>query len=60
MGEFFGGTAAALFILYFALCGVFVPITVYRSWSAERECARAHGVYACESHITWEPIGETK
>lgn len=60
MGEFIGGTAAALFILYFAVCGVLVPFFAYAKWAEERECAKAHGVYACEIYQEWKPVGEAK
>ena len=60
MGEFIKETFAVLFLVYFAVCGVFVPIFVYAKWAEERECAKAHGVYECEIYREWKPIGVTK
>lgn len=58
MGDFIAATLAALISFYAVVCSVAVPVAVYRDWSKERECAKAHGVYACASTVVWSPVKE--
>lgn len=42
-------------VVYLTISGLAVPVYFLEQHNAERECAKAYGVYACEKVEQWKP-----